>query len=429
MKITPRIRRTPVLAAVVAVLAAGTLAGCGSGSDDSENTFRYWSMWNQNEPQAKVIQAAADQFTKDTGIKVSIQWQGRQVIQKITPTLKNGAAADLIDNSVNALGAVVSAGQHADLSPVYSAQIPGETQTVGEAIPDKYKSFLNDKDGKPFIVPYSVATEGVWFDAGKYPELASSPPKTWDDLVARLDAIKAKGVAPITLASNDPYWTLLTLQRQLGTDGVRALAADKTGAAWDDPKVRAAAAKVEHLRDNYFVKGYESTQGTQAEAPWSQGKAALYLNGTWFPSESRPNVSPDLAYGQFQLPAIDGGNTAVGVNFFGFAVPKTAKHSEEAQKFIAYFMNKRHLSGIATKAMNITSRADIPAPKELASAAKAINGSDVYPDQARLFVDYAAWATKAYTPNVVRFIQGVTTADEFVAETKQASIDFWDNAS
>ncbi|MGW4895738.1 ABC transporter substrate-binding protein [Kitasatospora sp. NPDC004240] len=415
-------RTGPLLAA--AALAAGLLSGCTSSSDDGAS-FTYWSMWNQNEPQAKVIRAAADRFTQDTGIKVTVQWQGRQVIQKITPTLKNGAAADLIDNSVNALGALVTAEQSADLTPVYAAQIPGEGRTVGEVIPDKYKTYLNDRNGKPFMVPYSVATEGVWFNAAAYPDLAADPPKTWDDLVRKLEAIKATGVAPIALPTNDPYWTLLTLQRQLGTEGVRALAADRTGAAWDDPKVRSAVDKVEQLRKNYFIKGFESTQGTQAQTSWAQGKAALYLNGTWVPGESRPNVPAGFTYGNFQLPAIDGGNTAVGVNFFGFAVPKSAKHSAEAQRFIAYFMHKDRLSGIATQALNITPRTDIPAPEELAAVAKAIDGNDVYADQARLFVDYAAWATKAYTPNVVRFIQGVTTAEEFVAQTKQASVDFW----
>ncbi|QWB27202.1 MULTISPECIES: ABC transporter substrate-binding protein [Streptomyces] len=423
MTITARTRRIAVVAALA--LATGTLSGCGSSSDDEGDSLTYWSMWNQNEPQAKVIKAASDQFTKDTGIKVNIQWQGRQVIQKITPTLRSGAAADLVDNSVNALGTLVSAGQNADLSPVYTATIPGENKTVAEVIPEKYKAYLNDKNGKPFMVPYSVATEGVWFDAAKYPELAANPPKTWEDLVEKLDGIKATGVAPIALPSNDPYWTLLTLQRQLGTEGVRELAADKSGAAWDDPEVRAAVKKVEHLRDHHFIKGYESTQGTQAQTSWAQGKAAFYLNGTWVPGESKPNVDADFKYGNFQLPAIDGGNTAVGVNFFGFAVPKTAKNSAEAQKFIAYFMNKKHLTGIATQALNIAPRPDVPAPEELAAVAKALDGNDVYADQARLFVDYAAWATKAYTPNVVRFIQGVTSADEFIDQTRRASVDFW----
>ncbi|MFB7355852.1 ABC transporter substrate-binding protein [Streptomyces gardneri] len=422
MNTTIPIRRLVI--AVTLAVTAGTLSSCSS-SDDGGPSFTYWSMWNQNEPQAKVIKAAADQFTQDNGIKVNIQWQGRQVIQKITPTLRSGAAADLVDNSVNALGTLVAAHQNADLSPVYAAKIPGEDRTVGEVIPDKYKTYLNDTNGKPFMVPYSVGTEGVWFDAAKYPELAANPPKTWEDLVRKLDAIKATGVAPIALPSNDPYWTLLALQRQLGTEGLRALAADRTGAAWDDPKVRAAVTKVEYLRDNYFIKGYESTQGTQAQTSWAQGKAAFYLNGTWVPGESRPNVPAGFTYGSFQLPAIDGGNTAVGVNFFGFAVPRTAKRSAEAQKFIAYFMNKKHLTGIATQALNISPRPDVPAPKELAAVAEAIDGNDVYPDQARLFVDYAAWATKAYTPNVVRFIQGVTTGEEFIAQTKQASVDFW----
>ena len=69
--------------AMVATLAAG----CGSsdsgssdsGSSDSGKEMTYWSMWNSTEPQAKVIQEAADAYEEETGIHINIEWKGRDM--------------------------------------------------------------------------------------------------------------------------------------------------------------------------------------------------------------------------------------------------------------------------------------------------------------------------------------------------------------
>lgn len=442
MRTRTGLHRAGVIAAAVAVSAA-SLTACGSSKSDKpaggsptsvaangdikgdSKELTYWSMWQQNEPQAKVIKKAADDFTAATGIKVNIQWQGRDVITKLTPTLKTGAAADLVDQSVNKLGGLVAKDATLDLSNLYAAKVTGEDGTVGGVIPDSYKPFLNDRGGKPFVVPYEVASEALWFDASKYPDLAANPPKSWDDLMAVFDKAKAAGVAPIALAGNDSYWVLLLLQRELGTDGLKKLATDKTGAAWDDPKVLKVAQTVQGLRDKgYFIKGYESSQGTQEETNWAKGQAAFYLSGTWVPSEAAPNTTPGFKFDSIQLPAGSAGNTDTGVNFFGFAVPKTAKHADAAQKFISFFMKKEELSGISTQALNLTPRADIAPPDQLASVGKALTGT-VYADQGHLAVDYPDWYNKVFFAGMVRLETGQDEAAKFVANGKQGTIDFW----
>lgn len=419
-------------AVVAAALVGASLSACSSSGStasaggSADTSFTYWSMWTQNEPQAKVIQAAADGFTKQTGIKVNIQWQGRQVLTKLTPTLRTGSPADLVDESVNALGELVSLGQDTDLTPLYNTKVTGEDQTIGQVIPTKYQQYLQDKNGKPFMVPYEVATEALWFNAAKFPTLSANPPTTFDGLLTLLAQVKASGTAPIALPANDAYWTDLIFQRTLGTDGWRKLATDRSGAAWNDPKVLAAAQQVASLRsDGDFIKGYESSQGTEEETDWAQGKAAFYLSGTWVPSEAAPNVTPGFKFDSIQLPPIDGGNSDAGINFFGFAVPKTAKHADAAEKFIAYFMQKGVLSGISTEALNLTPRADIAPPSQLASVSKALATDTVYADGAHLSVDYPDWMNKVWTPNVTALETGQLSAAAFVKTVKQATVDYW----
>lgn len=448
MRSSKNVYRAGVIAAAVAVSAAG-LTACGSSSkpgspsnpaaagtssataiaDKGSKEFTYWSMWQQNEPQAKVIKKAADDFTAATGIKVDIQWQGRDVITKLTPTLKTGSSADLVDQSVNALGALVAKDATADLSGLYATKVAGEDKTIGDVIPASYKTFLNDKNGKPFIAPYEVSSEGLWFDASKFPDLAANPPKTWDDLLALFDKAKSQGMAPVALPGDDKYWVLLTLQRTLGTDGLKKLASDKTGAAWDDPKVLAAAQKVQDLRTKgYFIQGYESSKSIDEEGNFAKGKAAFYLSGTWVPSEAAPNTTPGFKFDSIQLPALDSGNTDTGINFFGFAVPKTASHADAAEKFIAFFMKKEELTGISTDAVNLTPRTDIDPPAQLASISKALSGT-VYADQGHLSVDYADWTNKMLNPEMIRLVTGQDDAKKFVANGKQGTVDYWKSAS
>ncbi|MBS2536136.1 extracellular solute-binding protein [Catenulispora sp. NF23] len=437
MRTSKNVYRAGVIAAAVAVSAA-SLSACGSSSkpgssaaakDSNSTSFTYWSMWQQNEPQAQVIKKAAADFTASTGIKVNIQWQGRDVITKLTPTLRTGSSADLVDQSVNALGALVAKNETADLSSLYSTTIPGESQTVGQVIPDSYKPFLNDQNGKPFIAPYEVSSEGLWFDASKFPDLAANPPKTWADLLALFDKARGMGMTPLAVPGDDKYWVLLVLQRELGTDGLKKLASDKTGAAWDDPKVLKAAQLVQALRDKGdILKGYESSKSIDEEGDWAKGQAAFYLSGTWVPSEAAPNATAGFKFDSIQLPALDSGNTDTGINFFGFAVPKSAKHADAAEKFVAFFMKKEELSGISTQALNLTPRTDITPPAQLASMSKALTGT-VYADQAHLSVDYADWTNKMLNPEMIRLITGQDDAAKFVSNGKQGTIDYWKSAS
>jgi len=90
------------------------------------------------------------------------------------------------------------------------------------------------------------------------------------------------------------------------------------------------------------------------------------------PSEAAPNTTPGFKFDSIQLPALDAGNTDTGINFFGFAVPKTASHADAAEKFISFFMKKEELAGISTQAVNLTPRADIDPPAQLASIGKAL---------------------------------------------------------
>ena len=178
----------------------------------------------------------------------------------------------------------------------------------------------------------------------------------------------------------------------------------------------------------YFAEGYEGNQGADAENSWAAGDAALYLDGSWVPSETKPNVGSDFTYGALQLPAIGDGDTAVGVNLIGFAIPKTAEHKSGAAAFIAYFEQKKWQQRIATEATQISPRSGVEAPDEVAAIGEALKNNELYPDLGRLALDYSGWNTTVAGPLFNSLTVGQLDASDFAAQGKQATIDYWKTA-
>ena len=63
-----------------------------------EQSIVYWSMWEEDEPQADVIREAAEAYEEATGISVEIQWKGRGIRSLIEPALDAGEQIDLFDD-------------------------------------------------------------------------------------------------------------------------------------------------------------------------------------------------------------------------------------------------------------------------------------------------------------------------------------------
>ncbi|WP_441246995.1 ABC transporter substrate-binding protein [Kitasatospora sp. McL0602] len=424
-------RRVLATAAVTALAlgatACGSDAGTGTAKDaKSGGSFAYWSMWRADEPQAKVLKAALDQFQTDTGIKVDVTWTGRDVTKKIGPAIAAGKAPDLWDQGADAVyGATAQAGQALDLSDVLALDVPGEGKKVSDVLPAKYLDALaKDPEGKNhYVIPYEVASAALFYNAAD-PDLAAAMPTAptgWDGFLKVCDALKAKGKACLTSDGELAWENGLTLDYLLSAGGVHfgALSADRTGASWDAPAVLTAARQIEQLvKGGYLNSGYDATKYPAQETNWAAGKGAFYADGSWVTDEVAKEVPASWKMGAMLPP----GATEADSMVFGFAMPKKAKNVAQAQRFIAYFLQKKTLSGISTVAGNITPRSDIPAPAVLADIQKALDSAPV-----RLTYDGVAgdYPTKVFNQNFLDLWHGKTTADQFVAKMKSGQVAFW----
>ncbi|TAM66038.1 MAG: extracellular solute-binding protein [Microbacteriaceae bacterium] len=432
-----RIWGATVAAGAILLLSSCSLVGSSSGGAEKSNSFTYWSMWSKGEPQQVALQKAIDEFTKSTGIKVDVQWDGRSNVTKVAPTLNSAKSpVDLIDAAQrNIDSTLVQTDQYTPLGDVLNSKIPGEAnKTVGEVIP-KNDIDLVSKGGQPWMIPYEVITSGFWFNGAAHPELVSNPPRTWDQLIDVLQKYKdATGRGPLALdgdiANYNLYYYAELAVRNTGPGQLNKAAGDKSGNAFKAPSFKKAAEEVQQLvKGGYFATGYSSSKWPALQQQWAQGKSELDYNGTWIPHESAAYAAKGFEYHMFPMPAVKaGGDVSPDVSFIGFGIPKKATHADAAKKFIAYFMNKERLGRISSIATNLTPRTDIPVPTQLSDAKQLIDSATkIHGQFDGIESDYGDWTTKVLIPLVNSLIFGTIDADTFSAELPKQSAQYWSN--
>lgn len=79
---------------------------CVTSASAQKVTLEFWSMWNPNEPAAKVLQqAAADYQAAHPDVKVNFNFAGRDVRKLVIPALTSGKTVDIVENGIDWLTA------------------------------------------------------------------------------------------------------------------------------------------------------------------------------------------------------------------------------------------------------------------------------------------------------------------------------------
>lgn len=433
MRVQPRLSPTPTV--LLAAALAIPLTACGGSDDEATggeggDSLTYWSMWQETEPQAQVLAEAIEQFEEDAGITVEVEWQGRENITKLVAAMQTGDVPDLVDQQYFTVkNAIATNDQFTDVSDVYDQEIPGEGTTVREVIPDKYDIFTTVEDGAHFLVPYEVIAYSIWFNAAALPDVAAQPPATWDDFSDVLADSAAAGKSPLALdgdiAGYAEYWTSTALVRALGPGGFKELAGDESGAGWQDPPVRDAIESVAALAaEEYFVPGYDSSKFPDIQSRWAQGEADFLFMGSWAPTETGPVAANGFEYRSFNFPTM-GGDDALPASAIGFAIPGPAENADAAKEFITYFLHADRLAKIASDASNLTPRADIDVPEQLADVHELLNSKDIFPVTDGVLGDFSDYDKKVFQPLSAELMTGKITADEFLDQVATEQESYW----
>jgi raffinose/stachyose/melibiose transport system substrate-binding protein len=142
-------------------------------------------------------------------------------------------------------------------------------------------------NGQVYGVPVE-GTQPVYFFYNKkvFSDNHLTFPTTWNDLLTTISTLKAKGIAPISLAEGGQWPGLMYLEYLTDREGGPSVAKglqDNAAGAWSNPALTKALTDIQALaKAGAFNKGFDSTQfNGQSDALVTTGKAAMQLMGDW----------------------------------------------------------------------------------------------------------------------------------------------------
>lgn len=377
----------------------------------------YWSMWSEAEPQALVIAEAARAFTAETGVEITINFNGRQGQREgIAPALAAGERIDLFDESVNR----VTGQWYNHLLPLddFVNGVWSDThgQTFRSLLNDSMMSFAYESGhGSYTVVPYQPNAFVTFYNRDLFEQAGiTSVPTTWEEFLAACQALVDVGITPLTV--DNAYIAIkfgYTLTRIAGTERTLEIFENFE---LDDPAVLRTAEVLEDLIQRGFVSPRAATnvfpEGQAGE--FAMETVAILLCGTWLPNELR-EINPDINWGSFAWPAIDPGGDGIEANNFGsqsFAINRATDYPNAAFAFIRWMTLGYWDQVLADRTIGVPMANDATWPPQLADA-KAIV------EQTTVHVPWGAGAegdpntTAAIIDGFQRMVAGTMTAQEF----------------
>jgi len=258
------------------------------------------SLYSDKTPWDAGMTAAADIASKASGQTIKLQ--------DITPSDKYQAfmQTSIASNNVPAfftwwngqqLNDLVATGAAADLSTYWDQAIKDGNFSAGQ-------KDLVSVNGKPYGVLLNVANWVVFYNTKAFEKAGiAAPPKTWDELMADCDKLKAAGYVPFNAPASGGWMPFIWFsQLVLGTnpDAFVGLTSNKT--PYNGPEVH----KAFQIWGDMYKKGYFTDPREQDDSKFfANNSAAMFLIGDWHSGQfATMGMKPGVDFKTFLMPSV-----------------------------------------------------------------------------------------------------------------------------
>lgn len=314
---------------IVGAVASSLMAGAAFAGDLVIN-------FDDPNPAPKAgFEAAVEAFkAANPDVNVTVNINDREAHKT---AIRNFLSADAPDITAwypgNRMAPFVDAGQFEDISDLWASD--ANLSTSFEAI----KPTMT-RDGKQWGVPYSYYQWGVYYRKDIFDENNIAEPKTWDEMLAACDTLKAAGVTPFTIGTKF-LWTAAGVfdYLNLRTNGYEVHNALTAGEIkYTDPRIKKTFENWQTMIERCsFVDNHATMSWQDAIAPFSKGEAAMYVMGNFSVDAYRNAGLTDDQIDFFQFPEITPGLArAEEAPADALFIPSGAKNKEDARKFLSF---------------------------------------------------------------------------------------------
>ncbi len=294
-------------------------------------------------------------------------------IEKANPDIKIEKVLAPGQDQVQWLKTKLAAGDFPDIITYGAADFAAMEDVLAEAPQDLLSNFeepsLLKNGGKNLVIPYAKQYKAqayynkkMFADAG-----IAGEPKTWAELVAACEKLKAAGLTPLISCKDNwyvgfPYVTAVAWADV--TDAKPTYLGDiRTGAAkWNDPILAASLKRWQDLvTAGYYHKGSMSLAYTQMVDEFFKGGSAMVFNGSWMaPQVDQLDPKPEFEIGVFPIPQ-ESGVKHIGAIYQYWGVYNESKVKDASFKAIKYaLVDNKELYTKFIQADNLASATKTP---------------------------------------------------------------------
>lgn len=211
-------------------------------------------------------------------------------------------------------------------------------------------SCLYSSDGHIYQFPIDGIAPVLWYyNKEIFEENNIKVPENFDELMDAIEKLKAIDIIPVAMFGKEPwpvgaFFDTFALKENEG--GVKALSEGKANAS--DEEYKKAIDKIaKAVEAGIFQDGVTNTDYETANALFTEGKAAMFLNGSWYVADVIKNLG-DKGGILDTYPTADPGESeesknrmAGGPDTCGMAISANTKYPEIAMDVAAIFSSER----------------------------------------------------------------------------------------
>ncbi|WP_102958120.1 ABC transporter substrate-binding protein [Mangrovicella endophytica] len=278
----------------IAAGAALTLASAAWAEDVP--LYHDKGFWSQQ------FQAVGDAAKEKTGVRIvqTSYAPPEQYKAFVQSSIASGNPPDLFTWWTGAsFKELIATGKIAVLDDVWDEMV--KSGQYEESTRDLFKV-----DGKTYAVPFSMSRWVVLYNKKMFADNGLSEPKSWGDMMAAADKLKAAGITPFNASVQEGWRGFIWFEELMIRTNPAAYKGLHDGTVgYDDPAVR----KAFQIWSDMYAKGYFTDPRSNEEAQdFARGKAAMYLIGEWAEGlVDTAGLKPDTGFGAFIMPNVDAG--------------------------------------------------------------------------------------------------------------------------
>lgn len=404
---------------MAAVLGMVTVVGTASATAfaDEEVTL---TIWGDTANQA-VIEPVFDEINEafeeaHPNIKIDYQWSG--TFDNINVAIQSDSLPDLFwvqGNKSTKMAELARNGyiRNLDEYNLDASRYPEsciEYATVDGSIYCSYPAFID----------YSL----FYYNKNMFEENGWEVPTTWSELETLCQTILDAGIQPIAMGGAgdwDRYWLMQNAAPAFCHETLQALKNGETDI--DYSGMEKLFDMYRNFSEKYMGKDFQATDGVGAQLTFTNGNAAMSIDGTWANSLYR---DLDFEVGAFATPDENGATYAQSgeSNYLTYAIATKCEHPDEAAEYLR-FLNTPETEQILENIAGSIPVVDDIEPKDEMVAQFAdfdVVGSNIYHVLSGIATDTVSPQDVLFAKIIPQLMTGDITGAEGV-EMLKAEID------